>query len=139
MALLGKILLISRENLPSFAIRFFTIWEFASLQYRTCGLPVLAVLGQVLEEGGEVFGTYLVFFQEQPGNVDMSILDSIHKGSDSTFVSAVRFVLAPGREDKSQDRVVGGPKILSALVALCWRGRTLSADRIGNGIYKACP
>lgn len=101
-------------------------------------MPVLAVLGQVLQEGDEVFGTYLVFFQEQPGNVDMPVLDSIHKGSDSTFVSAVRFVLAPGREDRSQDRVVGGSKILTAPVALHWRGRRLSVDGTGNSRYKAC-
>lgn len=80
-----------------------------------------------------------MFFQEQPGNVDMPILDSIHKGSDSTFVSAVRFVLAPVREDKSQDRVAGGSKILTAPVALHWWGRRLSVDGIGNGRYKACP
>lgn len=100
---------------------------------------VLAVLGQVLEEGGELFGTYLMFFQEQPGDVDMPILDGIHKGSDSTFISAVRFVLAPGREDKSQDRVVGSSKILTASVALHRWDRRQSADGIGNGIYKAHP
>lgn len=80
----------------------------------THGLPVLAVLGQVLEEGAEVSDTYLVFFQEQPGNADVPILDSIHKGSDSTFIPAVRFVVAPGREGKSQDKVVAGSKILPA-------------------------
>jgi len=94
-----------------------------------------------------------VFFQEQPGNVDVPVLDSIHKGSDSTFVSAVRFVLAPGREDKIQDRVVGSSKTLTAPVALHWWGRRLPADVMpeqaglkeslkdgtGHGIYKACP
>lgn len=58
-------------------------------------------------------GTHLVFFQEQPGDADVPVLEGVHEGSDSTAVSAVRLVLAPGRGGKNQDRAVGSSKILT--------------------------
>lgn len=70
-----------------------------------------------------------MFFQEQSSNVDMPILDSIHKGCDSTIVPAVRFVMAPEREDRSQDRVGGSCEILTISVALQWWGNSASVDK----------
>lgn len=98
------------ENLPSFTIDSLPVCIY------TPELPVLAVLGQLPQEGAEGLGTYLVFFQEQPGNVDVPVLDRIRKGSDPTPVSAVRFVRTPGKEDKTQDRAVGSSKIFPLLL-----------------------
>lgn len=72
-------------------------------------------MDQLLEEAGRNFGTHLVFLQEQLGDANVPVLEGIHEGSDPTAVSAVSFVLAPGRERrKNQDRAVGSSKILSA-------------------------
>lgn len=38
---------------------------------------------------------YLMFFEEQPGYVDVPTLNCIHKGCEATFVSAVWFILTP--------------------------------------------
>lgn len=68
------------------------------------------------------FGTYPVFFQEQPGNVDVPVLESVHEGSDSTIVPAVRLVPAPGREGKSEGRISSGSKTHPGPGASRWRG-----------------
>lgn len=68
------------------------------------------------------FGTYPVFFQEQPGNVDVPVLESVHERSDSTIVPAVRLVPAPGREGKSEGRVSSGSKTHPGPGASCCKG-----------------